>query len=110
MGHSRSCIRGGQRLRHLGSATVLAAVSAAAFAVVPAAASSPQAGGLGRDDGGRNRVATWGASPVVGATSPFPGLVCQAGTGVSGQTVRDVLFTSAGGSQVQVRLTNSFGT
>jgi len=110
MDHSRSSNRGGQRLRHLGSATLLAAVSLAAFAVVPAAASSPPTGGLGRDDGGRNRVATWGASPVVGATSPFPGLVCQSGTGLSDQTVRDVVFTSVGGSEARVRLTNSFGT
>jgi lysophospholipase L1-like esterase len=57
-----------------------------------------------------NWVATWGASPVVGAKSPFPGLVCQSLAGVSDQTVRDVIFTSVGGDRVQVRVSNAFGT
>ena len=109
MGNRPASMRGGQRLRHLGSAALLAAVSVAAFTVLPAAASS-QLGSPGRDDRGRDWVATWGASPVVGAASPFPGLVCQSKTGVSDQTVRDVIFTSVGGDRVRVRLTNSFGS
>lgn len=106
MGNGRTSPRGDRRLRHLGSAALLAAVSAAAFTVLPAAA----APGLPRDDGSRGWVATWGASPVVGAPSPFPGLVCQAGSGVSDQTVRDVVFTSVAGDRARVRLSNTFGT
>jgi lysophospholipase L1-like esterase len=92
-------------MRHVGPLSLLAAICAAAFTIAPALASSSSQG-----DGARGWTATWGASPVVGAASPFPGLVCQAGTGVSDQTVRNVVFTSVGGDRVRVRLTNSFGT
>jgi lysophospholipase L1-like esterase len=109
MDNGRAFVRGG-RLRHLGSAALLAAVSAVAFAILPAAASSPPPGPLERDFGDASWVATWGASPVVGARSPFPGFACQSATGVTNQTVRDVVFTSVGGDRVRVRLTNSFGT
>jgi lysophospholipase L1-like esterase len=83
--------------------SLLVAISAVAFTIAPAGASSSQG------DESRGWTATWGASPVVGASSPFPGLVCQAGKGVSDQTIRDVVFTSVGGDRVRVRLTNSFG-
>ena len=43
-------------------------------------------------------VASWGASPMAGTTS------------FSDQTVRNVIFTSAGGSELRVRLTNTFGS
>lgn len=58
---------------------------------------------------GRSRwVAAWAASPVVGAVIPWSD--CPAGTGLENQTVRNVVFVSAGGGQVRVRLTNAFGT
>jgi lysophospholipase L1-like esterase len=107
MGFSHALMPRGRRFRQLGPAVLLAAVSAVAFTVLPAAAAATQ---VQHDDRGRGWVGTWGASPVVGAPSPFPGLVCQAATGVTNQTVRDVVFTSVGGDQVRVRLTNSFGT
>jgi lysophospholipase L1-like esterase len=103
MSGPQSSVRGGRP--HLVAAAVLTAISVLAFTVPSALASSSQ----GRDDRGAS-VATWAASPVVGTPSPFPFLVCQAGTGVSGQTVRDVIFTSVGGDRVRVRLTNTFGT
>jgi len=103
MGSGRTSPRGRRRWRHLGSAALLAVVGAAGFAILPAAATQQ-----GRDGG--SWLATWGASPVVGAPSPFPGIVCQADTGVTNQTVRNVIFTSVGGDRVRVRLTNSFGT
>jgi lysophospholipase L1-like esterase len=53
-------------------------------------------------------VASWAASPVVGSVIPFSD--CPAGTGLTDQTVRNVVFASVGGSQVRVRLTNAFGT
>jgi len=56
---------------------------------------------------GRNWVTAWGASPVVG--SDIPGSSCPAGTGLTNQTVRNVVFLSAGGDSVRVRLTNTFG-
>jgi lysophospholipase L1-like esterase len=55
-----------------------------------------------------NWVTAWGASPVVG--SDIPGSSCPAGSGLTNQTVRNVVFLSAGGDSVRVRLTNTFGT
>ncbi|HXM59064.1 MAG TPA: SGNH/GDSL hydrolase family protein [Candidatus Dormibacteraeota bacterium] len=107
MDFSRASMPRGRRFRRLGPLALLAAVCAVAFTVLPAATAAAQ---LGHDDRGRGWVGTWAASPVVGVPSPFPGLVCQAGTGVTNQTVRDVVFTSVGGDQVRVRLTNSFGS
>src|SRR5215472_17557367 len=88
---------------------ILAGVSALLITNLTAAAAPGQPATSGDNASSATWVATWGASPVVGAPSPFPGLVCQSGTGISDQTVRDVLFTSVGGDRVQVRLTNSFG-
>jgi lysophospholipase L1-like esterase len=53
-------------------------------------------------------VTAWGASPVVG--SAIPGSTCPAGTGLTNQTVRNVIFLSTGGDQVRIRLSNAFGT
>jgi lysophospholipase L1-like esterase len=56
-----------------------------------------------------NWVTAWAASPVVGVFIPFnPG--CPAEAGLTDQTVRNVVFISAGGGAVRVRLTNTFGT
>ncbi|MEU9059276.1 SGNH/GDSL hydrolase family protein [Streptomyces sp. NPDC048430] len=53
-------------------------------------------------------VAAWGASQVAG--SEIPGSTCPAGSGLENRTVRNVLFVSAGGAGVRVRLANTFGT
>jgi lysophospholipase L1-like esterase len=45
---------------------------------------------------------------VVGSVIPWSD--CPAGTGLTDQTVRNVVFASVGGSQVRIRLTNAFGT
>jgi lysophospholipase L1-like esterase len=44
-------------------------------------------------------VATWTASPTAAGTTEF-----------SNQTVRNIIYTSVGGSEVQVRLSNTFGS
>ncbi|HWU12187.1 MAG TPA: SGNH/GDSL hydrolase family protein [Streptomyces sp.] len=79
----------------------IAAVSAVALAVtqVPPA-SAHGAGG--------KWAAAWGASQVAG--TPIPGNSCPAGSGLEDRTVRNVLFVSAGGDNVRVRLANTFGT
>src|SRR4051812_30193386 len=76
-------------------AAVLAAAGLALTAPGTAAASAPW-------------VAGWSVSPVVG--SAIPGNTCPAGTGLTNQTVRNVVFLSAGGGHVRLRLTNTFGT
>jgi lysophospholipase L1-like esterase len=65
------------------------------------------AGVAGRTTGD-HWVTAWGASPVVG--SDIPGSNCPAGTGLTNQTVRNVVFVSTGGDQVRIRLSNAFGT
>ncbi len=55
-------------------------------------------------DGDQVWVATWGASPVA----PLPANTTN--PGFTGQTVRMVVHTSVGGSDVRVRLSNAFGS
>jgi lysophospholipase L1-like esterase len=53
-------------------------------------------------------VTGWAGNPVVGSDIPWSD--CPAGKGLANQTVRNVVFLSAGGNGVRVRLTNSYGT
>lgn len=54
-------------------------------------------------------TAGWAASPVVGSDVPWmPD--CPAGQGVTARTARNMVFVSAGGDRVRVRLSNAFGT
>jgi lysophospholipase L1-like esterase len=81
----------------------------AALAVSPA--SKAGAGDNNSNGAGRDRpagwVGTWASSPVLGTTSA----TCPAGAaGITNQTVRNIVFASAGGTSVRVRLTNAFGT
>jgi lysophospholipase L1-like esterase len=52
-------------------------------------------------------VAAWGTSPTGPGT--FAEFACPSETGLQDQTVRNIVFTSAGGDHVRVRLTNTFG-
>lgn len=83
----------------------LTAVTALALAaaLVPGAQSASAAHGPDR-----SWVGAWGASQVVG--SEIPGNDCPAGEGLENRTVRNVLYVSAGGNRVRVRLANTFGT
>lgn len=81
------------------------ALAAGLFAV--SAAPVPAAAGGGHSS--PHWVGAWSASPVVGSEIPWMP-TCPGGTGLTDQTVRNVLFVSAGGSRVRVRLTNTFGT
>ena len=98
-----------RRTRH-GSALAAAVTAAAvAFATAIPAMAAPGAQSSAAAAGGPGTwVTAWGASPVVG--SDVPGSTCPAGTGLTDQTVRNVVFLSAGGSRVRIRLTNAFGT
>jgi lysophospholipase L1-like esterase len=83
---------------------LLAVLGGAALALgvavaVPAAASTGSATtARAAASHGSGWVASWGASPMAGSTS------------FSDQTVRNIIFTSAGGSSLRVQLTNTFGT
>jgi lysophospholipase L1-like esterase len=74
-----------------------AAVTAGLVLPATASAATPAADGVG----------TWTASPIAGA----PSSTCPAGDGgITNQTVRDIIYPSISGSEVRVRLTNTFGT
>jgi lysophospholipase L1-like esterase len=49
-------------------------------------------------------VGTWEAAQTVAGTSGLPD------TGFDDQTVRDIIHTSAGGSEIKIRISNVFGT
>ena len=59
------------------------------------------------DDHGDRWVAAWQGSPTPGGTFYSPG--CPSDVGLNGQTVRNVVFLSAGGESVRVRLSNAGG-
>ncbi len=82
---------------------VAVGISGAVAVAVPLAAS---ASGPGNAAAGP-WVNAWQGSPVEGAT--IAGSGCPADQGLDNQTVRNIVFLSAGGGQVRVRLTNAFG-
>ena len=76
-----------------------AAMTSKSSAAAGASAASASPAGSGWD-------ATWAASPHA-PTSLLPNLAVA---GFKDQTVRNVIFTSVGGSELRVRLSNTFGT
>jgi lysophospholipase L1-like esterase len=81
------------------------AVIAVAAAVVLGAAGYALASALSSASApaGDGWVASWAASPMAGTSS------AATTPGLSNQTVRDIIFTSAGGSSLRVRVSNAFG-
>ncbi len=78
-------------------------------ATAPAATASGDGGGGGAS-GARTAprwVNAWQGSPTAGGT--FSHASCPADTGLKDQTVRDIVFLSAGGQQLRVRVSNAFG-
>jgi lysophospholipase L1-like esterase len=53
---------------------------------------------------GTHWVASWGASPQAAVVGD------RAALGFENETIRNIVFTSVGGSMVRVRFTNAFGT
>jgi lysophospholipase L1-like esterase len=60
--------------------------------------------------GPANWVASWSASPMAASPAATGFSSPQAVGGLDDQTVRNIVFTSVGGSMVRVRLSNTFGT
>lgn len=85
------------------------AAAVALLAAVPASASGRSPADPGRQQGPSSRwVSAWQGSPVGGGT--IAGAACPADKGLDDQTVRNVVFLSAGGDRVRIRLSNAFGT
>jgi len=85
---------------------VMAGGGPARAATQPDQAGPHQAGqdGAGQHGAGPNWVGTWESAQVEPGTSGL------SATGFTDQTVRDIIHTSAGGSEIRIRLSNVFGT
>lgn len=101
-------LRIGIRYRHTLAVAAIAVAAIAVAVTIPVMAASAAQGTPGSAGGSGKWVTAWGASPVVG--SVIPGSTCPAGTGLTDQTVRNVVFLSTGGNAVRIRLSNAFGT
>ena len=106
---------GGRRLRGVGATVAAIAVAlvaggwVSASPALPARTSSPVATDANRDGGSGHWVAAWQGSPHGGVAIDPPGFNCPGATGLSDQTVRNLVFASAGGTAVRARLSNAFG-
>jgi lysophospholipase L1-like esterase len=87
-----------RRLRILWAATSVIAL--AAFPVTPSFGREP-------DNSGLHWVAAWQGSPMTGGTFFSPG--CPSDVGLTNQTIRNIVYLSAGGDKVRVRISNAFG-
>ena len=77
-----------------------AGVALVALVVVPTLAQQANAFGP-------HWVASWQGSPMTGGTFFSPG--CPSDVGLTNQTVRNIVYLSAGGDKVRVRISNAFG-
>jgi lysophospholipase L1-like esterase len=68
-------------------------------------ASAPDSGGADAADAGAHGVGTWANAPQLVETANLP----PTPPGLMGNTLRQVVFVSIGGSQVRVRLSNAYG-
>jgi len=92
-----------------------AASGTLALGMVAGSASSPATAistGTGANAGAGGRAArgwvnAWQGSPTAGGT--FSHASCPADTGLKDQTVRNIVFLSAGGHRLRVRVSNAFG-
>jgi hypothetical protein len=87
-----------RRLRIFWAATSVIAL--AAFSITPSFAKEPNSSRL-------HWVAAWQGSPMTGGTFFSPG--CPSDVGLTNQTVRNIVYLSAGGDKVRVRISNAFG-
>ena len=103
---------GGDRRLHGVGATAVA-IAAALVAVDWVSASAAPSGrppfpaAIHADPG--QWVAAWQASPHGGVAIDAPGFNCPGANGLENQTVRNLVFVSAGGTAVRARLSNAFG-
>ena len=84
------------------TAVACAAAAAGSVSWIPASAAS--------DPGPPGWVASWGASPSPATPPSLAGPDDHSAAGFNGQTVRDIVFSSAGGSAARVTISNTFGS
>ena len=91
-------------IRRLAAGLAAAALLLGLAALLPAASSNaePSAARFGLGDGW---VASWAASPMAGTSRGS----AAAHTGFADQTVRNIIYTSVGGDELRVQVSNTFG-
>jgi lysophospholipase L1-like esterase len=101
--------RARMRLRHplLLAVGVASAAALAAALLFPAAGSAADCGAHGT---ACKWVATWAASPMAAAPARLAAPDDFSSAGFDDQTIRDIVWTSAGGQAARIRLSNQFGT
>src|SRR5579872_4074861 len=83
-----------------------AAVLAGAALLAGGAALVPAASSAAPSHSRSGWVATWAASPMQGTALES----AMAFAGFSNQTVRNIIYTSVGGNEIRVQMSNTFGT
>jgi lysophospholipase L1-like esterase len=90
-------------LKSLTSISRIAAIVGGAALLAGAAATLPAAGGTWPSPARSGWVATWAAAPQLADATASP-------EAFSDQTVRNIIYTSVGGNELRVRVSNTFGT
>src|SRR6185312_5788047 len=99
------------KLSHISSwdpkTNLLRALVPAVLVIALIASATSSALASDRNNFGEHWVSSWQGSPMTGGTFFSPG--CPSDVGLTNQTVRNVVYLSAGGSEVRVRISNAFG-
>ncbi len=98
------------RLSHIGFVPLKANISGALILAALGIGLVAGATNVALADGGNvaaHWVSSWQGSPMTGGTFFSPG--CPSDVGLTNQTIRNIVYLSAGGSRVRVRVSNAFG-
>ena len=90
-------------------AAVVVVALAGAFAF-PSAGAGPVRPGCGSRGPACTWVATWAAAPMAAAPAKLAAPDDFSPAGFDDQTIRDIIWASAGGQVARIRLSNQFGT
>jgi lysophospholipase L1-like esterase len=105
--------RRARRWRLAGTALAVALVAACTTtASTPSSSRSSAAANVNSSTaaGHNHWVSTWAASPMAATPSPLASAGDLSVAGFKDQTIRDVVWASAGGQTARIRLSNVFGT
>src|SRR6185312_15702462 len=99
------------KLSHISSwdpkTNLLRALVPAVLVIALIASATSSALASDRNNFGEHWVASWQGSPMTGGTFFSPG--CPSDVGLTNQTIRNIVYLSAGGDKVRVRISNAFG-
>lgn len=94
----------------MAAATAVASVAALPAASAGAATHAPRSHHAGRAHHAGHWVSSWAASPMAPTPASLAAPDDFSSSGFTDQTVRDIVWTSAGGRAARIRLSNTFGS